>query len=51
MVAALELTSRNIMCGSLRMVYAFIYTLFLVRLTLQRCSIHGLYLNHLRASV
>lgn len=29
LVAALELTSRNIMCGSLRMVYAFIYTLFL----------------------
>ncbi|KAI0347819.1 DUF1212-domain-containing protein [Trametopsis cervina] len=29
LVSALELTSRNIMCGSLRMVYAFIYTLFL----------------------
>ena len=29
-VSALELTSRNIMCGSLRMVYAVIYTLFLV---------------------
>jgi hypothetical protein len=29
-VSALELTSRNIICGSVRMVYAVIYTLFLV---------------------
>ena len=29
-ISALELTSRNIMCGSVRMVYAIIYTLFLV---------------------
>ncbi|OBZ79347.1 Pheromone-regulated membrane protein 10 [Grifola frondosa] len=29
LIAALELTSRNIMCGSVRMVYAIIYTLFL----------------------
>ena len=29
-IAALELTSRNILCGSVRMVYAIIYTLFLV---------------------
>ena len=32
MIAALELTSRNILCGSVRMVYAIIYTLFLVRM-------------------
>ena len=31
-IAALELTSRNILCGSVRMVYAIIYTLFLVSL-------------------
>ena len=30
-LSALELTSRNILCGSVRMVYAIIYTLFLVR--------------------
>ncbi|OSD03294.1 DUF1212-domain-containing protein [Trametes coccinea BRFM310] len=29
LIAALELTSRNILCGSVRMVYAIIYTLFL----------------------
>lgn len=29
-LSALELTSRNILCGSVRMVYAIIYTLFLV---------------------
>lgn len=29
-ISALELTSRNILCGSVRMVYAIIYTLFLV---------------------
>ncbi|KAI0801052.1 DUF1212-domain-containing protein [Fomes fomentarius] len=29
LIAALELTSRNILCGSVRMVYAVIYTLFL----------------------
>ncbi|KAI0931784.1 hypothetical protein AcW2_000592 [Taiwanofungus camphoratus] len=29
LISALELTSRNIMCGSVRMVYAIIYTLFL----------------------
>ncbi|KAG1758996.1 hypothetical protein EDD22DRAFT_956325 [Suillus occidentalis] len=28
-ISALELTSRNILCGSVRMVYAIIYTLFL----------------------
>ena len=33
-IAALELTSRNILCGSVRMVYAIIYTLFLVSLLL-----------------
>lgn len=31
-ISALELTSRNILCGSVRMVYAIIYTLFLVGL-------------------
>lgn len=30
-VSALELMSRNIFCGSVRIVYAIIYTLFLVR--------------------
>ena len=30
MISALELTSRNILCGSVRIVYAIIYTLFLV---------------------
>ncbi|EIW64255.1 DUF1212-domain-containing protein [Trametes versicolor FP-101664 SS1] len=29
LISALELTSRNILCGSVRMVYAIIYTLFL----------------------
>ncbi|KAI9461759.1 DUF1212-domain-containing protein [Boletus coccyginus] len=29
LISALELTSRNILCGSVRMVYATIYTLFL----------------------
>ncbi|KAL4241818.1 ThrE exporter family protein [Abortiporus biennis] len=29
LISALELSSRNIMCGSVRMVYAVIYTLFL----------------------
>src|ERR1700722_1025481 len=29
-ISALELTSRNILCGSVRIVYAIIYTLFLV---------------------
>ncbi|PCH33928.1 DUF1212-domain-containing protein [Wolfiporia cocos MD-104 SS10] len=29
LISALELTARNIMCGSVRMVYAVIYTLFL----------------------
>ncbi|KAL6310166.1 hypothetical protein BKA93DRAFT_821221 [Sparassis latifolia] len=29
LISALELTSKNIMCGSVRMVYAIIYTLFL----------------------
>ncbi|KZT02409.1 DUF1212-domain-containing protein [Laetiporus sulphureus 93-53] len=29
LISALELTARNIMCGSVRMVYAIIYTLFL----------------------
>lgn len=29
-IAALELMSRNIFCGSVRIVYAIIYTLFLV---------------------
>lgn len=39
MVSALELTAQNIMCGSVRMVYAIIYTLFLVSLhTVQRTS-------------
>lgn len=33
-VSALELTAQNIMCGSVRMVYAVIYTLFLVSLYL-----------------
>ena len=33
-VSALELTAQNIMCGSVRMVYAVIYTLFLVSLHL-----------------
>ena len=33
-VSALELTAQNIMCGSVRMVYAVIYTLFLVSLPL-----------------
>jgi uncharacterized membrane protein YjjP (DUF1212 family) len=28
-MAALEITSRNILCGSVRLVYAIIYTLFL----------------------
>lgn len=36
-VSALELTAQNIMCGSVRMVYAIIYTLFLVRLQLASC--------------
>ena len=34
-ISALELTSRNILCGSVRMVYAIIYTLFLVLKSLQ----------------
>lgn len=29
LISALELTSRNVLCGSVRMVYAIIYTLFL----------------------
>lgn len=29
--SSLELASKNIVCGSVRMVYALIYTLFLVR--------------------
>lgn len=29
-ISALELTSKNILCGSVRMVWAIIYTLFLV---------------------
>ena len=31
--SSLELASKNIVCGSVRMVYALIYTLFLVRAT------------------
>lgn len=30
--SSLELASKNIVCGSVRMVYALIYTLFLVRI-------------------
>jgi hypothetical protein len=30
--SSLELASKNIVCGSVKMVYALIYTLFLVRL-------------------
>jgi uncharacterized membrane protein YjjP (DUF1212 family) len=34
--SSLELASKNIVCGSVKMVYALIYTLFLVKfLTLQ----------------
>jgi hypothetical protein len=29
-ISALELTSRNILCGSVRLIYAIIYTFFLV---------------------
>jgi uncharacterized membrane protein YjjP (DUF1212 family) len=29
--SSLELASKNIVCGSVKMVYALIYTLFLVR--------------------
>ena len=40
MVSALELMSKNIFCGSVRIVYAIIYTLFLVRsLTLSFSSV------------
>jgi hypothetical protein len=44
-MAALEITSRNILCGSVRMVYAIIYTLFLVR---DISYLHDTLLNHYR---
>lgn len=31
-ISALELTSNNVLCGSVRLIYAVIYTFFLVSL-------------------
>lgn len=37
-ISALELTSRNILCGSVRLIYAIIYTFFLVSTISTKCA-------------